>query len=206
MAAVSQRRRMNTTVIAGNPDIRQLSLNNSAAITKQAVTLAKEAGVDTGVADTAAGLVTPIALGVTAASVGAQIGEWLSDQTQPPASRALSGSLKALPAPSTPSSAPSPTPAGTAGCGTVTTADSPTSPSLVTVRIIQGNTACSEALAIAQSYYRGLLQGQGEGSGAFLTVNGWLCGTNPILIARQTNHVSGCTKGSDSIGMDQMHG
>jgi hypothetical protein len=42
-------------------------------------------------------VVAEVSLGVAAASVGAQIGEWFTDQTQPPESRALSVSLNAVP-------------------------------------------------------------------------------------------------------------
>ena len=42
-------------------------------------------------------VIAEVSLGVAAASVGAQIGEWLADQSQPPESRALSVSLNAAP-------------------------------------------------------------------------------------------------------------
>lgn len=71
--------------------------SNAGDFTGQAVKLAEKAGMDTSAATKAMPAVAAISLGVTAASVGAQIGEWLSDQALPPASRALSVSLKAVP-------------------------------------------------------------------------------------------------------------
>ena len=68
--------------------------SNAKDIYSAALDLAAKAGMDT---KAAAKKIPAVALGVAAATVGAQIGEWLADQEQPPASRALSVSLNALP-------------------------------------------------------------------------------------------------------------
>lgn len=132
------------------------SANTSAA--KKLLEFADPLAVEKGAAKIS--VIAEVSLGVAAASVGAQIGEWLADQEQPPASRALSVSLKAVLPTTVPGA--SPKPVSPVGCGTVTTANSLTSPSSVMVRVIQGHTTCSVALSIAQSYYRELLKGQGE--------------------------------------------
>jgi len=71
--------------------------SNAKDIYVAAINLAAKAGMDETAATKAIPAVAAVSLGVAAASVGAQIGEWLNDQTQPPASRALSVSLKPLP-------------------------------------------------------------------------------------------------------------
>jgi len=68
--------------------------SNVKDIYSAALDLAAKAGMDT---KAAAKKIPAVALGVAAATVGAQIGEWLADQEQPPASRALSVSLNAAP-------------------------------------------------------------------------------------------------------------
>ena len=71
--------------------------SNAKDIYVAAINLAAKAGMDTTAATKAIPAVAAVSLGVAAASVGAQIGEWLTDQTQPPESRALSVSLNPLP-------------------------------------------------------------------------------------------------------------
>lgn len=70
--------------------------SNAKDIYSAALDLAAKAGMDTKVAATKIPAVAAVSLGVAAASVGAQIGEWFTDQTQPPESRALSVSLQLL--------------------------------------------------------------------------------------------------------------
>ena len=76
--------------------------SNAKDIYSAALDLAAKAGMDTKAAAKAIPAVAAVSLGVAAASVGAQIGEWLSDQTQPPASRALSVSLHRVVSPAHP--------------------------------------------------------------------------------------------------------
>ena len=71
--------------------------SNAKDIYVAAINLAAKAGMDTTAATKAIPAVAAVSLGVAAASVGAQIGEWLTDQTQPPESRALSVSLNEVP-------------------------------------------------------------------------------------------------------------
>jgi hypothetical protein len=73
--------------------------SNAKDIYAAAVDLAAKAGMDTTAATKAIPAVAAVSLGVAAASVGVQIGEWLTDQTQPPESRALSVSLRRVVSP-----------------------------------------------------------------------------------------------------------
>jgi hypothetical protein len=73
--------------------------SNAKDIYSAALDLAAKAGMDTKAAAKAIPAVAAVSLGVAAASVGAQIGEWLADQEQPPESRALSVSLQRVVSP-----------------------------------------------------------------------------------------------------------
>jgi hypothetical protein len=73
--------------------------SNAKDIYTAAIDLAAKAGMDTKVAATKIPAVAAVSFGVAAASVGAQIGEWFNDQTQPPESRALSVSLQRVMSP-----------------------------------------------------------------------------------------------------------
>jgi hypothetical protein len=73
--------------------------SNAEDIYAAAINLAVKTGMDTTAATKAIPAVAAVSLGVAAASVGAQIGEWLADQEQPPASRALSVSLQRVVSP-----------------------------------------------------------------------------------------------------------
>ena len=70
--------------------------SNAKDIFTAALDLAAKAGMDT---KAAAKKIPAVAAVVAAATVGAQIGEWLTDQTQPPESRALSVSLQRVVSP-----------------------------------------------------------------------------------------------------------
>jgi len=69
---------------------------NTRDFSKIALTLAEQAGAEKAAATKQIPGVAEVSLVVTAATVGAQIGEWMADQEQPSASRALSVSLKAM--------------------------------------------------------------------------------------------------------------
>ena len=73
--------------------------SNAKDIYAAAIDLAAKAGMDTKAAAKKIPAVAAVSLGVAAATVGAQIGEWLADQEQPPASRALSVSLQRVVSP-----------------------------------------------------------------------------------------------------------
>jgi hypothetical protein len=82
-------------------------------------------------------------------------------------------------------------------CGTVRTAAGVP----VQVEVLRGGAACHIALAIERSYTRALAAGKvaGNGAGAPVTVNGWVCqGFNtPEVLA--TGHASVCHKNGTEI-------
>jgi hypothetical protein len=84
-----------------------------------------------------------------------------------------------------------------AGCGTTRTAAGVP----VEIEIVHGPVACSAALAVERDYARALASGQvpGNGGGAPVKVQGWVCKgfATPQVLA--TGHTSACQKGAAQI-------
>jgi len=83
------------------------------------------------------------------------------------------------------------------GCGTTrTSAGVP-----VEIEIEHGRVACRAALAVERAYARGLASGKvpGNGGGAPVTIQGWVCRgfATPEVLA--TGHASTCRKGAAQI-------
>lgn len=128
------------------------------------------------------------------ASVGAQIGEWLTDQTQPPESRALSVSLQKADLAADPvTRPPTANPAARKYCGLVH--DSIVGE--VKVSIVSGPVLCTEALHVIDMYFNHP-PSPAQGSGGFLAFDGWECISTSGDVGQQTGHYSDCEKGANT--------